>query len=412
MRPSCLVPILAVPGTDQPVNVVVTHYGSGDEPHSGWVEDTNGVIIGRLKDFKFSFVDLPKVTDTERASLQSIGPQQAFESEAERLCMTDARIQYAGEWFEIDDYLKGCHGGANCSATINTNAPLIRLKLHSHGWSGIADVVVDGVVFARIDLFTRETTIPRLIDIPNRARKALNVSVLATGMSNPLSKGRQVIFEAIDLVSETQRIATYRKANAVNRGGQFRPRFFQIVDSINAKCGNPLILDIGGGRRTLDLPGYINLEYSPYDEPTLYGDGLALPFRTNSVDFVYTAAVLEHVSNPFQFGNEAIRVLRPGGKLLANSAFMQPIHSEGQHFFNCTPYAMDLIFSDLKDRKISWEGAISHTFEWMLEVSGVTAKIPEVDLLSFRKLIAGFDQHVTYDGLMYIASGVWAEGVK
>lgn len=412
MLPSLLVPLLAAPGTDEPINLVVTHYGLDKEPHSGWVENKDEVVIGRLKDFKFYFVNFSQITDLERASFLSNGPQQALEYETETLHVNDPRIQYVGDWFEIGDYLKACNGDTSCNAIIETEAPMVRLKFHAHSWSGIAEVIVDEVLVARVDLFNRETSIPRLISISNKTHKRISVSISPTGTSNPLSKGRQVILEEVVLFGTARIDATYRKAKAVNRGGQFPPRFFEIVESLNKNHECPLVLDIGGGRRTIDVPGYINLEYSAYDEPTLYGDALALPFRSGSVDFVYTAAVLEHVPNPLLMGKESLRVLRTGGQLLANSAFMQPVHSEGQHFFNCTPYAMELIFSDLKDRKISWEGAISHTFEWMLEVAGVTGRISSDDLSSFRKLIAGFDQQVTYDGLMYIASGVWAEGVK
>ena len=39
----------------------------------------------------------------------------------------------------------------------------------------------------------------------------------------------------------------------------------------------------------------------------MYGDATKLPFRNESVDFVYTAAVLEHVRNPLIVGSEISR---------------------------------------------------------------------------------------------------------
>lgn len=44
--------------------------------------------------------------------------------------------------------------------------------------------------------------------------------------------------------------------------------------------------------------------------------GENLPFSDNSFDFVYSAFVLEHTTDPEKFINEAVRVLAPGRKLL------------------------------------------------------------------------------------------------
>ncbi len=44
-----------------------------------------------------------------------------------------------------------------------------------------------------------------------------------------------------------------------------------------------------------------------------YGEACALPFRSNSLDYVASSHVLEHVSNPVEAVCEWYRVLRPGG---------------------------------------------------------------------------------------------------
>ena len=49
--------------------------------------------------------------------------------------------------------------------------------------------------------------------------------------------------------------------------------------------------------------------------PVAVGAGEALPFRTGSFDVVYSNSVLEHVRDPAQVLREAMRVLRPGGRL-------------------------------------------------------------------------------------------------
>jgi ubiquinone/menaquinone biosynthesis C-methylase UbiE len=45
-------------------------------------------------------------------------------------------------------------------------------------------------------------------------------------------------------------------------------------------------------------------------------DALALPFPTDSFDFVYTRFLLQHVGRPYDAIAEMVRVCRPGGKVL------------------------------------------------------------------------------------------------
>lgn len=49
--------------------------------------------------------------------------------------------------------------------------------------------------------------------------------------------------------------------------------------------------------------------------PLAVGAGEALPFRANDFDVVFSNSVLEHVREPGQVLREALRVLRPGGRL-------------------------------------------------------------------------------------------------
>lgn len=88
------------------------------------------------------------------------------------------------------------------------------------------------------------------------------------------------------------------------------------------------VLDVGGG------PGYWadafaarGATYTPLDADagelalhgrtplpgTVIGDGQSLPFRTAAFDVVYSSNVAEHVPDPWQMGDEMVRVCKPGG---------------------------------------------------------------------------------------------------
>ena len=90
------------------------------------------------------------------------------------------------------------------------------------------------------------------------------------------------------------------------------------------------VLDVGGG------PGYFAAEFAAQGadyiglEPdvgemsaagitvanSVRGDGMALPFRNNSFDVVYSSNVAEHIPHPWVMGEEMLRVCKPGGLVI------------------------------------------------------------------------------------------------
>ena len=69
--------------------------------------------------------------------------------------------------------------------------------------------------------------------------------------------------------------------------------------------------------------------------PDVVCDTHFLPFRDESFDIVYCAAVFEHLACPVLAAQEVLRVLKPGGKFLGNASFLEPWHDHS--FFHLTP---------------------------------------------------------------------------
>ena len=84
----------------------------------------------------------------------------------------------------------------------------------------------------------------------------------------------------------------------------------QVRDLIASR--NPIRLDVGGG--DLNRPGWTTIDIT--DNCDLFWDlRNGIPFPSNSVEFVYSSHVLEHM--PYDAGQailkESLRVLKPGG---------------------------------------------------------------------------------------------------
>jgi uncharacterized protein YbaR (Trm112 family) len=104
-------------------------------------------------------------------------------------------------------------------------------------------------------------------------------------------------------------------------------------------------LDFGAGRQALDDPCIIrmDLQLTPYVD--VVGDAHALPFKADSIDFAFGGAVMEHLADPPGAIRELYRVVRPGGYVYADWAFVFAYHGYPHHYFNATVHGIRNAFS-------------------------------------------------------------------
>jgi SAM-dependent methyltransferase len=107
---------------------------------------------------------------------------------------------------------------------------------------------------------------------------------------------------------------------------------------------NGWVLDAGAGLKTVYYDNVVNLEIVDYPTTDVLSLGECLPFKTDVFDAALSVAVLEHVRDPFAYARELIRVLKPGGTLLAVAPFLQPLHGYPDHFYNMTSSGLRNLF--------------------------------------------------------------------
>lgn len=121
---------------------------------------------------------------------------------------------------------------------------------------------------------------------------------------------------------------------------------------LNECTDEMLILNLGSGVGQFDRAlgshlHMINLDVSIRKHVDLLADAHQLPFADQSLDAVYSNAVLEHVQRPWKVAEEIFRVLRPGGKVFINVPFLNIIHDK-HDYFRFTDRGLDILFSDFK----------------------------------------------------------------
>ena len=153
---------------------------------------------------------------------------------------------------------------------------------------------------------------------------------------------------------------------ALTSGYHYPPWILELIQHHS----DGLILDCGAGNRPEYLDNVVNLEIAPYPSTDVLADAEQLPFRDNSFDAIVTLAVLEHIRRPWLVARELVRVLKPGGTLIADVQLLQPVHAYPSHFFNMTSEGLQSLFADscdIEQTTVPHYGRPIYTLTWLLQ---------------------------------------------
>ena len=145
------------------------------------------------------------------------------------------------------------------------------------------------------------------------------------------------------------------------------------------------MLHLGPGATARKYAHVVEVDAAIYRHTDVLADAHRLPF----VDHCFTrvlAGGLEQYRDPRLVAAELFRVLKPGGEVLARSAFLQPLHGAPSHFCNATRYGMAEWFAafEMGHLLVPEELSPAHSLGWLAseceaalrsEVSGVAADL-------------------------------------
>jgi SAM-dependent methyltransferase len=167
-----------------------------------------------------------------------------------------------------------------------------------------------------------------------------------------------------------------RAGRPVFLAGDAEPRIWPFEHLSNQPPGEILdwmtwfdgwILNVGAGGTRVKLENVVETEYAIFRHTDVAADAHCLPFSDASFDAVVSFNTFEHLHDPDRAAAEIFRVLKPGGRLLIQTAFLQPVHEAPHHYFNVTEYGLRHWFRafDISEVTVSENFHPAHVIGWL-----------------------------------------------
>jgi SAM-dependent methyltransferase len=283
--------------------------------------------------------------------------------------------------------------GASAQATSRCTDALVRLVRHP--WGGVAELLVDGSLVRTIDLAAEAGAfvvgVPVVTDA-EPAERRITVRALGSG---------QVLVDSMVLLAPAG-TSGFAPPAIINLGN---PRSPVIDERVAMLTPGSWVLECGGGDRRIPDPRWVNFEYQPFELADVYGDVHQLPFADDTFDIVVSQAVFEHLRQPFVAADEMQRVCRPGGLIVAEAAFLQPLHGAPGHYFNITSSGLRELFSGAEVVSEGCNGGFAPLLQWLVEATGVGTDRP-VESRQLLELARGLDRYLRSEQIATIANTV------
>jgi uncharacterized protein YbaR (Trm112 family) len=180
-----------------------------------------------------------------------------------------------------------------------------------------------------------------------------------------------------------------------------------------------IVLDLGAGHpNDAELFGnVVRQEIIHYATTDVVSNMPHLPFRDEVFDAIICESVFEHVPDPWLTADEMYRVLKPGGKLRVDSAFLQPFHGDPNHFYNMTVPGLERTFRKFRKLRSGVDSHQTASFTIRIILKQYAAFVRnEVITQQIDRMLAlpleEVDGKLSQKQHQVIGAGVFFEGVK
>jgi len=221
----------------------------------------------------------------------------------------------------------------------------------------------------------------------------------------PLRRGTPIFTKRGDVL-----LSHLLETNPTNPNGVDQTRIIQAHD---------LVLDLGAGnpRESEHYPNVVFHEFVQYAHSDVVSLCDRLPYRSGIFDAVISKAVFEHLARPWEMADELYRVLKPGGLLHVDTAFMYPLHADPYHFFNMTLHGANEIFKRFKTVRCGVQPYQTPSYAWRAQMDTALEHLHSEEwrrrISEWRDLIDGtLDTALDAKGHTALAAGVFFEGTK
>ncbi len=116
----------------------------------------------------------------------------------------------------------------------------------------------------------------------------------------------------------------------------------QVEAVVAATPSDAVIVDVGaGGRRVRS--DVITIDHAPVQDTDIVSDAKALPFDDDSIDLLIATGLIEHLEDENAFLREALRTLKPNGRIHIEAPFLQQYHDDPVDHRRYTVSGIDLL---------------------------------------------------------------------
>jgi 2-polyprenyl-3-methyl-5-hydroxy-6-metoxy-1,4-benzoquinol methylase/uncharacterized protein YbaR (Trm112 family) len=200
--------------------------------------------------------------------------------------------------------------------------------------------------------------------------------------------------------------------------GRTNPYSSASLDIIR-RFSHGVVLDLGAGHPKDEelFPNIVRQEIHHFASTHVVSNTPRLPFRDACFDAVVCESVLEHALDPWGLAQDMYRVLKPGGVVRVDSAFLYPFHGDPSHYFNMTVPGIEHIFRRFHKLRsgVDAHQAASYTVRVLLQQCHEFVRDPEIRTRMEALLAAPLeriDRELTQEQHQVVGAGVFFEGLK